>query len=146
MSGDRIVSDLSPRPAFFGRSREISRLQSALDGASSSQGELVLLVGDAGIGKTRTAERVAALATASTGDIAFVDKADGEVQSNASCLIVPFAFSLDAARPAIRTADPKLAFARVARVASRQFGDPDLLMDDQLWRFSGSGSRRDSPS
>src|SRR5438874_7623436 len=63
MTGDRIAPDRFPRQAFLGRVREISRLQSALDSARSSQGELVLMVGDAGIGKTRTVERLAALAT-----------------------------------------------------------------------------------
>src|SRR5438874_12664488 len=62
MTGDRIAPDRFPRQAFLGRVREISRLQSALDSARSSQGELVLMVGDAGIGKTRTVERLAALA------------------------------------------------------------------------------------
>src|SRR5436190_756771 len=81
-------------------------------------------------------ERVAALATASTGDIAFVDKADGEVQSNASCLIVPFAFSADAARPAIRTADPKLAFARVAGVLNPRSKKTPMIHRSALVRES----------
>ena len=47
---------------FVGRERELSILQSALDDALSGQGRLVLLVGEPGIGKTRTAHELAAVA------------------------------------------------------------------------------------
>lgn len=57
---------------------------------------------------------VAALATASSGDIAFVEKIDADVKTEASCLIVPLAFSNDVPQSIIKTANPKLAFARVA--------------------------------
>ena len=59
-------------------------------------------------------KRVAALATASSAEISFVEKAVGEVVTNASCLVVPLDFSSDNSLPYIRTPDPKLAFARIA--------------------------------
>lgn len=69
------------------------------------------LVGDGNI----KIERVAALATASNAEIAFIEKTAGEIVTNASCLIVPLDFSSNNSLPYIRTPNPKLAFARVAR-------------------------------
>ena len=40
---------------FVGREREIADLTAALDGAIAGRGRLVMLVGEPGIGKTRTA-------------------------------------------------------------------------------------------
>jgi UDP-3-O-[3-hydroxymyristoyl] glucosamine N-acyltransferase len=59
---------------------------------------------------------VAALATARSGDIAFVDKADVDPASDASALIAPLDFQTATAKPVIRTNDPKLAFAKLATV------------------------------
>ncbi len=59
-------------------------------------------------------ERVAALATASNAEIAFIEKTAVEFVTKASCLIVPLDYSSDNSLPYIRTPDPKLAFARVA--------------------------------
>ena len=47
---------------FVGRRRELAALQTALYDALSGQGRLVMLVGEPGIGKTRTARELAALA------------------------------------------------------------------------------------
>jgi DNA-binding winged helix-turn-helix (wHTH) protein len=47
---------------FVGREREMASLQGALDDAVAGRGRLVLLVGDPGIGKTRTAEELATAA------------------------------------------------------------------------------------
>lgn len=58
---------------------------------------------------------VAALATASTGEIAFIEKADVEITSAAACLIVPVTFAVQTTAPQIRVSDPKLALARVAK-------------------------------
>lgn len=49
-------------PAFVGRRREIGILRTALDQARRGRGHLVMLVGDAGIGKTRLAEELAGMA------------------------------------------------------------------------------------
>jgi predicted ATPase len=51
-------------PAFVGRVHELEQLTAALHGASSGRGRLVLLSGEAGIGKTRLADEVATRAAA----------------------------------------------------------------------------------
>ena len=43
---------------FVGRERELERLRSALDGALAGHGSLVMLVGEPGIGKTRTTQEL----------------------------------------------------------------------------------------
>ena len=70
------------------------------------------LVGDGSI----EINGVAALAAASSGEIAFVEKAGVDFLSAASCLIVPTDFNSDKALPLIRTSNPKLAFALVAEL------------------------------
>jgi DNA-binding CsgD family transcriptional regulator/pterin-4a-carbinolamine dehydratase len=50
---------------FVGRQQEMEELKSALAEARSGQGRLVMLVGEPGIGKTRTAQELAAQAQAS---------------------------------------------------------------------------------
>ncbi len=42
----------------MGRQREMSELRAALEDAISGQGRLVMLAGDPGIGKTRTAQEL----------------------------------------------------------------------------------------
>ena len=51
-----------PSGVFVGRHRELARLSAALEDALSGQGRLVMLVGEPGIGKTRTAQELAVLA------------------------------------------------------------------------------------
>ena len=48
----------------MGRQREMQDLNTALEEALSGQGRLVMLVGEPGIGKTRTAQELAAHAEA----------------------------------------------------------------------------------
>ena len=56
---------LSPfRGAFVGRQREMSELRVALEDAISGQGRLVMLAGEPGIGKTRTAQELVCYAEA----------------------------------------------------------------------------------
>lgn len=54
---------MHPRPwkatVFVGRHRELAQLNSAMDDAMSGQGRLVMLAGEPGIGKTRTAQELA---------------------------------------------------------------------------------------
>lgn len=57
---------------------------------------------------------VGALATASNGEIAFVDRPNGDVKTGASCLLVPNEFPHEISQPTIKTDNPKLAFARIA--------------------------------
>jgi len=47
---------------FVGRHQEMAQLKAALDDALSGHGRLVMLVGEPGIGKTRTAQELAVLA------------------------------------------------------------------------------------
>ena len=47
---------------FVGRQHEMAQLKAALDDALSGQGRLVMLVGEPGIGKTRTAQELALIA------------------------------------------------------------------------------------
>ncbi|MDP6513338.1 MAG: AAA family ATPase, partial [SAR202 cluster bacterium] len=55
-------TSIAPSDDFVGRHHEIGELISALDDAGSGQGRLVMLVGEPGIGKTRTAQELAAIA------------------------------------------------------------------------------------
>jgi predicted ATPase len=49
---------------LVGRERELAQIAAALDGATAGRGQLVLLAGEPGIGKTSLADRAAALAAA----------------------------------------------------------------------------------
>ena len=51
-----------PGIAFVGRESEMATLVAALEDALAGQGQLVMLVGEPGIGKTRTAQEFALLA------------------------------------------------------------------------------------
>ena len=54
---------LSPlRGTFVGRDREMRGLKAALEDSLSGQGRLVMLVGEPGIGKTRTSQELASYA------------------------------------------------------------------------------------
>jgi DNA-binding SARP family transcriptional activator len=54
---------------FVGRESEITELEAALEGAVAGSGGLLLLAGEAGIGKTRLAEELAALARERNADV-----------------------------------------------------------------------------
>ena len=47
---------------FVGHEREMAELTSALDDALAGEGRLVMLAGEPGIGKTRTAQELASYA------------------------------------------------------------------------------------
>jgi len=55
-------SSLSRRDIFVGRQREMAELKEAFNNALSGQGRIVMLAGEAGIGKTRTAQELASYA------------------------------------------------------------------------------------
>ncbi|MCI0441315.1 MAG: AAA family ATPase [Chloroflexi bacterium] len=57
---DALARGLSP--GFVGRRRELAALVAALDDALAGQPRLVMLVGEPGIGKTRTAQELASIA------------------------------------------------------------------------------------
>jgi tetratricopeptide (TPR) repeat protein len=48
---------------FVGRERELAQIAAAVDGAGAGRGQLILLAGEPGIGKTSLADRAAALAS-----------------------------------------------------------------------------------
>jgi len=54
--------DTATSNGFVGRLREMAELQGALQDAISGRGRLVMLVGEPGIGKTRTAQQLASVA------------------------------------------------------------------------------------
>lgn len=58
--------------------------------------------------------RVAALDAASDGDLSFVDRADSDLGTQASCVIVPIDFSSGVSIPLIKASNPKLAFSMIA--------------------------------
>ncbi|MFB3119655.1 MAG: AAA family ATPase [Stenotrophomonas maltophilia] len=51
---------------FVGRQREMARLKAALEEAFSGRGRLVMLAGEPGIGKTRTAQELGATGYSTT--------------------------------------------------------------------------------
>jgi DNA-binding CsgD family transcriptional regulator len=61
---------------MVGRDRELARVTTLLDGALAGHGRLVMCTGEAGIGKTRLAEEVAALAAARGAPVTWARAAD----------------------------------------------------------------------
>lgn len=57
---------------------------------------------------------IANLNTAETGEISFLEKADAEFLTNASCILVPEDFTAQVFLPIIKVKHPKLAFAKIA--------------------------------
>jgi class 3 adenylate cyclase len=55
---DSNVLDRLARGVFVGRERELEKLRKAADAAFAGRGEIVMLVGEPGIGKTRTTQEV----------------------------------------------------------------------------------------
>ncbi len=60
------MPDVPPRGVFIGRRRELSVLCRALEEAQRRHGQIVLVSGEAGIGKTRLAQELAAIAASGT--------------------------------------------------------------------------------
>ena len=51
-----------PGSSFVGRKREIEELTTGLDCVAAGQGQMIMLAGEPGMGKTRTAQEIAKLA------------------------------------------------------------------------------------
>ena len=62
MPDETTATDVMTRDLFVGRQREMETLSAALGGALAGHGGMVMLVGEPGIGKTRTAQQFAARA------------------------------------------------------------------------------------
>ena len=70
---------LSPlRGTFVGRQQELADLRAALEDALSGHGRLVVLAGEPGIGKTRTAQELASHAEALGAQVLWGRCYDGE--------------------------------------------------------------------
>jgi predicted ATPase len=63
-AGPALAPGSLTRSIFVGRQREMGELKAALEEALSGQGRLVMLAGEPGIGKTRTARELASYAEA----------------------------------------------------------------------------------
>jgi DNA-binding winged helix-turn-helix (wHTH) protein len=68
----------APPSVFVGRARTLERLERALDAALAGRGGLVLLAGEPGIGKTRTAEEIARVARERGAEVAVGRCFEGE--------------------------------------------------------------------
>jgi DNA-binding CsgD family transcriptional regulator/tetratricopeptide (TPR) repeat protein len=62
VESQRLGSGSLTQSTFVGRQREMGKLKGVLEDALSGQGQLLMLVGEPGIGKTRTAQELAAYA------------------------------------------------------------------------------------
>ena len=63
------ASAFTTSPGFVGRQRELGELREALNGALNSQGRLLMLAGEPGIGKTRIVQELFALVASRIGHI-----------------------------------------------------------------------------
>ncbi len=122
-------SGISPlRGAFVGRQGELRKLKSALEDTTSGYGRLVMLAGEPGIGKTRTAQELAALAEARGAQVLWGRCYEKQV------LLVPPSLQIfvDSAYVAIRSPKDCQAYT------STQEQEPGrkLYFDpSELWRF-----------
>ncbi|MCA1623111.1 MAG: UDP-3-O-(3-hydroxymyristoyl)glucosamine N-acyltransferase [Acidobacteria bacterium] len=93
---------------------------------SETTGKLAELVGGKLNGDNKVEiHRVASLEDAQDGEISFIEKVEFDAptkQSNASCLIVPENFETQLPCPFIQVKNPKLAFAKIAKVLHPYIG------------------------
>jgi DNA-binding CsgD family transcriptional regulator len=87
-------------PIFVGRAEELRRLQAALERAGAGEPAIVLLGGEAGVGKTRLVAELAARAEATGARVL----AGGCIELGHGAL--PYAPIVEALRPLARTLDP----------------------------------------
>jgi predicted ATPase len=74
----RQPSDRGPGAVFVGRDRELAELRAGLQDAAAGRGRLFLVVGEAGIGKTRLAEELAREAAKTAATVLWGRCWDGE--------------------------------------------------------------------
>ena len=75
---DSVKSSVGRSPAFVGRHRELGELVAALDNVVAGQGQVVMLAGDPGIGKTRMAQEMSAIADARNAEVFWGHCNEGE--------------------------------------------------------------------
>src|SRR5512132_2507869 len=88
-------------PIFVGRAEELRRLEAALERACAGEPAIVLLAGEAGVGKTRLVAELAARAEEGAGARVLVG---GCIWLGEGAL--PYAPVVEALRPLVRTLDP----------------------------------------
>jgi signal transduction histidine kinase/tetratricopeptide (TPR) repeat protein len=66
---EQLLAESARSGTFVGRESEIDRLRAAFEKAASGRGRVVLLVGEAGIGKTRTANELATYAASRGAEV-----------------------------------------------------------------------------
>ncbi len=118
-----------PRP-LLGRDAEVTRIRQALDDAWSGAGELSLLSGDAGVGKTRILEEAATHALRRGGRVLRGRCFESEG-------VLPFAVWGDLLRgdPSLAIQDPRALFDAVAGALTILAREAPLLVvvDDLQW-------------
>ena len=70
---------------MVGRDRELARVTGLLDDALAGRGRLVLCTGEAGIGKTRLAEELAAAAPIAAVPVAWAGRPTGAARRRTAC-------------------------------------------------------------
>ena len=115
-------------PAFVGRARELELLEARLRDAAVGRAHFLVLLGEAGIGKTRTAEEVIARAGLPDGRVVW-GRAPEQVGAPSYWPWVPPI----ASHPRPRTSSP------IAQTATRVFCSCKV---SELTTFSGSGVRQ----
>jgi predicted ATPase len=77
-SATGVVVPVSAAPPFIGRRREMETLRAAVEDMLAGHGRLVLLAGEPGIGKTRTAGQLASMVRQRGGDVLWGRCYEGE--------------------------------------------------------------------
>jgi DNA-binding CsgD family transcriptional regulator len=111
---------------FVGRTEELARLAGALDAAAGGSRRVVLVAGEAGVGKTRLVEELSDRA-----------RADGAVAALGGCVDVsgglPFAPFAEALRRVLRSADPEVRDRWIPPASRAEMARlvPDLGPDEE---------------
>jgi len=82
--------------------------------------------------------RVASLASAAEGDLAFVEKTEFDLSTRASCLIIPLDLEHDLPIPVIKAKNPKLAFSQIAAILHARKDRTEFRHDSSVVSESAS--------
>ena len=104
-----------PTASFVGRKHELSVLTGALGDAIAGHGRLVMLVGEPGIGKTRTAEEFSAIAQQRGAQVLWgrCHEGEGAPPTGPGCRL------LDPTLPGVRAGDFARRWGRGPRTSRR---------------------------